>query len=940
MQNCSTVDETLCRQLGIESPCFVGQLLPQLMDLVRASRRLPLGEEHAIRRGSRDFLHASKELGEKSLATAHRTLCFLDPATHKGTGSEELCNFNVVIDSIDSVLERADACLREALAGASTLGGEAASGSMDAPEEQEELGRSSSALSRVSSFGGPSGRIAKPQVRWRQLIDNARTEFVPRVAVKHNQKVPLQPRLLEAQMKRGLRPKAAIAAEPAAQAGDANVPSGLLAHLDALGVGSSCAAAASVLPHPYEEELRTLAWPEEIRRPCEPQRHLRLEDTPLVWVRTRAELEQLVAELKSTCIGSEIAVDVEHHDFRSYRGFTCLVQLSTRRKDFLIDPFDIFEDMHMLNEVMTDPRIVKVLHGADRDVMWLQRDFSVYIVNMFDTGQAARSLKLQGGFSLANLVQLHCGIKLDKKYQTADWRERPLGVEMAMYARMDTHYLLYCYDCVRNSLLLQQSVGGAVAIAPGASKLKPTVEGLQALNGVLEKSAALCRTLYTEAPFVAADDAMRLRERFGAKQRPLEAKQFSALQALVAWRDQLARSLDESWNFVSPDACLWRVALALPPSASRLRSTCNPLPPMMQDRAQEIVDIVARCEEACTAVAGHAAFAAVATPAMAAAPAPAPALTAGPLAVAATPELPPAAVRTPAVATKEWPVRSTSSLRPLVTVSTERMANGAVPTATLASMFEFDESSNEEEDVSMEAPKPMSHKEKASTAIGGSFALAAVVPLVAATATPASAASAAAPAAAVEAAKGEETTPVALRDVYSLQQLGRKKRKAQQSAGEAGKAAGALGLRSMEAEALLLRSALSGSTVGSAAAAVKATAPSPADGAAVPRKKKRKVALKEDPNPLEERHAAGAPGALVTPVVASPASALAAAAAVAAHAPTPAGAADFLPPAPKPKKKLKKKKVAAFAAAIGEAALEATVAVEDPYAVAVDDPYA
>ncbi len=43
--------------------------------------------------------------------------------------------------------------------------------------------------------------------------------------------------------------------------------------------------------------------------------------------------------------------------------------------------------MQRLNRVFTDPNIVKVLHGADWDIQWLQRDFSIYVVNMFDTGQ-------------------------------------------------------------------------------------------------------------------------------------------------------------------------------------------------------------------------------------------------------------------------------------------------------------------------------------------------------------------------------------------------------------------------------------------------------------------------------------------------------------------------------------------------------------------------
>jgi len=45
-----------------------------------------------------------------------------------------------------------------------------------------------------------------------------------------------------------------------------------------------------------------------------------------------------------------------------------------------------------LGPVFDNPKKVKVLHGADNDIQWLQRDFGLYIVNMFDTGQAARVL--------------------------------------------------------------------------------------------------------------------------------------------------------------------------------------------------------------------------------------------------------------------------------------------------------------------------------------------------------------------------------------------------------------------------------------------------------------------------------------------------------------------------------------------------------------------
>lgn len=633
MQNCTAVDEALQREAGLENPCFVEHLLPKLVDLVRTSRKLPVGEEYAIRRGSRDFLAASKELEEKSLAVVRQTLRFADePAAEKGIG--DLSNFNVVIDCIDNVLEDVEQCLKDAFAEAS--GGAAGDSGPKAP---------------AWAAGAPpqAGSIAKPQVRWRQMIDNERTSFIPRLLVKHNKQVPLAAEIVEAQCRAGLRPRVARkdGTVPAVQEGDEAAP----------------------LPHPYEAELNAISWDESFFRIKQAERYLRMEDTPLVLVSTEQELRDMVQEIKTTCKGKEVAIDVEHHSFRSYRGIACLIQLSTRQKDFIVDPFDIFPQMHLLNEICSDPSIVKVLHGADRDVVWLQQDFSIYFVNMFDTGQATRVLKLQGGFSLANLVSHFCGVKLDKKYQTADWRERPLPQEMLEYARCDTHYLLYCYDRLKNALLASTGSSDAIASTDG-DDLQVLETGLQALNVVLAKSTELSRSLYVEAPFDAEGGASQLCRRFGSLRCPLEAKNLVALRAVLAWRDRLARSLDESIQFIAPDACLWRVALALPSSASRLRSTCNPLPPTLQAHAQEVVDVIIGAPDQSRS---NGAASSSSRP-NAAGLAAAPAASAGASATATTVQV---AAPKSLVGLPKWPQRRANALRPVVHVAAAADAEGS-----------------------------------------------------------------------------------------------------------------------------------------------------------------------------------------------------------------------------------------------------------------------
>ena len=56
------------------------------------------------------------------------------------------------------------------------------------------------------------------------------------------------------------------------------------------------------------------------------------------------------------------------------------MQISTRSTDYLVDVLAIREFVWELNEVFTDPSILKVLHGADMDIQWLQKDFGVYVV--------------------------------------------------------------------------------------------------------------------------------------------------------------------------------------------------------------------------------------------------------------------------------------------------------------------------------------------------------------------------------------------------------------------------------------------------------------------------------------------------------------------------------------------------------------------------------
>ncbi|KAK6015909.1 3'-5' exonuclease, partial [Ostertagia ostertagi] len=254
--------------------------------------------------------------------------------------------------------------------------------------------------------------------------------------------------------------------------------------------------------------------------------------------------------------------DPIHHDFRSYLGLTCLMQISTRTEDYVIDPFPLWNDMHILNDPFTNPRILKVFHGSEHDIEWLQRDFGIYVVNMFDTGRAMRRLEMQK-FNLRYLVHHYCDITLNKKYQLADWRERPLDADMINYARSDTHYLLYCYDRLREELLEK---GDAMQ---------------NLLRVVYSESAFICSRVYHKPSFDR--DGFR-----GLERRRLNNRQEAAMRVLWHWRDRVAREEDESVQYVLPNHMLLTIAESLPRELQGILHCCNPVPPLVRECVHEL----------------------------------------------------------------------------------------------------------------------------------------------------------------------------------------------------------------------------------------------------------------------------------------------------------------------------------------------------------------
>jgi len=169
---------------------------------------------------------------------------------------------------------------------------------------------------------------------------------------------------------------------------------------------------------------------------------------PATFITTYDALCQLVEQLSQETL---IALDTESNSMHAYRGRVCLIQLSTREKDYIIDPLAI-TDMQPLGQLLVDPSIEKIFHAAEYDLICMQRDFGFSIINVFDTMLASRLLGVPH-VGLADVLAAHFGVKPDKRHQLDDWGERPLPEESLIYAQMDTHYLPGLRDELRTELV-------------------------------------------------------------------------------------------------------------------------------------------------------------------------------------------------------------------------------------------------------------------------------------------------------------------------------------------------------------------------------------------------------------------------------------------------------------------------------------------------------
>ena len=264
-----------------------------------------------------------------------------------------------------------------------------------------------------------------------------------------------------------------------------------------------------------------------------------LVETPQAWQECLARLLEQ----------DRVAVDMESNGLYAYQEQVCLIQISIPNDqsrpvaprpaalqvtDYIVDPLRV-RDLDGLGRLMADPKIEKVFHAAEYDILSIKRDFGCEFHNLFDTMLAARILGWQH-LGLASVLEQEYGVELDKRFQRANWGRRPLLPAQISYARLDTHFLLTLRD-----------------------RLEEELQAKGRLHEARESFARLTTVTPTCRPFDPDDFRQLLNGR-----RQLSPQQNAVLRQLTIFRDQEAQRRNRPAFKVFGNQTLIELAEALP----------------------------------------------------------------------------------------------------------------------------------------------------------------------------------------------------------------------------------------------------------------------------------------------------------------------------------------------------------------------------------------
>jgi ribonuclease D len=158
-------------------------------------------------------------------------------------------------------------------------------------------------------------------------------------------------------------------------------------------------------------------------------------DTTYTYVDSADALREMLAWMVPA---HRLAIDTEADSLYHYHEKVCLVQLTVRGRNFVVDPLAKL-DLGPFMAALAGQTLV--LHSADYDLRMLRSSFGFRPkAGVIDTMMAAQLLGYER-IGLSSLLEKFSGRTFSKGGQKSDWSRRPLSPAQLHYAVDDTRYL-------------------------------------------------------------------------------------------------------------------------------------------------------------------------------------------------------------------------------------------------------------------------------------------------------------------------------------------------------------------------------------------------------------------------------------------------------------------------------------------------------------------
>lgn len=150
-------------------------------------------------------------------------------------------------------------------------------------------------------------------------------------------------------------------------------------------------------------------------------------------VENENQLDRFHQELKDA---DWMCFDTEFVGEKRFRTLICLIQVTTSRGNYLLDPLRL-PHLDPLLDLIEDPKVLKITHAGENDYRLLYQQHDVLPKNVFDTQIAAGMLGYHYPTGLSKIVSGELGISLRKGFAVTDWESRPFSQKQLDYAIED-----------------------------------------------------------------------------------------------------------------------------------------------------------------------------------------------------------------------------------------------------------------------------------------------------------------------------------------------------------------------------------------------------------------------------------------------------------------------------------------------------------------------